>query len=225
VMLNAFVVGDRVVLERAKRDDNKRGDQDQGRDIIDIGARQSSDLPAPGQCVLHAAGHALPTWLRVGHYHLTPGTVPAAASPKSPEKIRLMDAPAFPRSASYSLSHGFDSGEIRFCICNIGPLPILVPGPLADINAATPNVRSTRRPAQLRNYRDSAFNYTPRFGKSHSLTAYRFERPRSAHIERDEGSAMALDRAETSYPAVPAWSQTHQAKQAKSHRTYRTLMG
>src|ERR1019366_9607686 len=92
VMLDAFVVGDRVVLEGAERDDNKRGDQGQGRDVIGIGARRSSDLPAPAQCVLHAAGNALPTWLRFGHYHLAPCTVPAATSPKSPEKFRLMDA-------------------------------------------------------------------------------------------------------------------------------------
>jgi hypothetical protein len=38
-MLNVFVVGDRVAFEGAKRDDDKRGDKDDGSDIIGMGAR------------------------------------------------------------------------------------------------------------------------------------------------------------------------------------------
>ncbi len=39
MMLNAFIVGDRVVLEGAQRDDDEAGDKDNGGEIIGVEAR------------------------------------------------------------------------------------------------------------------------------------------------------------------------------------------
>ena len=64
VMLHAFIVGDRVVLEGAQRDDDERGDQRDGGDITGVEARDRSYRLAPGQGLLRNARKALPGQLR-----------------------------------------------------------------------------------------------------------------------------------------------------------------
>ena len=82
VMLDAFIVGDRVVLEGAQRDHDQRGDQRDGGDIPGVAAREPSYRPAPRRLprrlrrrrLLRDAGNALPAQSGLGHGlgHLTP---------------------------------------------------------------------------------------------------------------------------------------------------------
>ena len=59
VMLNAFIVGDRIVFESAQRDDGECGDENDGGDIIDAEVRGPSYRLAPRQSFLRDSGNAL----------------------------------------------------------------------------------------------------------------------------------------------------------------------
>jgi hypothetical protein len=74
MMLNAFIVGNRIILEGAQRDDHEPGDKDNGGEIISVETRDPC-RPASERSSLSAAGNALFRQLRLdnGIGHFTPG--------------------------------------------------------------------------------------------------------------------------------------------------------
>ncbi|WP_456659098.1 hypothetical protein [Bradyrhizobium sp. JR3.5] len=54
VMLNGLVVGDRIIPEGAKREGDEPGNEDNGRDIVDVGTADPPRCRFPGQCLVLA---------------------------------------------------------------------------------------------------------------------------------------------------------------------------
>src|SRR5665811_1261281 len=74
MMLNAFIVGNRIILEGAQRDDHEPGDKDNGGEIISVETRDPC-RPAPGRSFLGVDGNAVVRQLRLDNNlgHLIPG--------------------------------------------------------------------------------------------------------------------------------------------------------
>src|SRR5450631_2028364 len=101
VMLHAFIVGNRVILEGAQHDDNERSDQRDGGDITGVEARDRSYYPAPGQGVLRNAGKALSGQLRFGLGHPAPSNLMRRLS----QQFGQTRAQSLGRLASRFLAH------------------------------------------------------------------------------------------------------------------------